>query len=51
MFARMWAVLGEACEDLDGVDWEWQAADSMMGKARMGGALVDRNLTDRGEKG
>ena len=51
MFARLWAVLVEACEDLDGVDWEWQAADTMMGKARMGGDLVGRNPTDRGKKG
>ena len=51
LFARMWAVLVQACEDLDGVDWEWQAADTMMGKARMGGDLVGRNPTDRGKKG
>lgn len=51
IFARMWAVLVEACDDLDGVDWEWQAADTMMGKARMGGDLVGRNPTDRGKKG
>ena len=51
IFARMWAVLIEACEDLDGVDWEWQAADTMMGKARMGGDLVGRNPPDRGKKG
>jgi putative transposase len=51
VFARMWAVLVEACDDLDGVDWEWQAADTMMGKMRMGGDLVGRNPTDRGKKG
>jgi putative transposase len=51
VFARMRAVLVEACDGLDGVDWEWQAADTMMGKARMGGDLVGRNPTDRGKKG
>ena len=35
----MWAVLIERWEDLDGVDWEWQAADGAMGKARKGGAM------------
>src|SRR5215216_6323231 len=35
---RVWAVLVERCEDLDGVDWEWQAADGWLGKARKGGA-------------
>ncbi len=34
---RMWGVLVEGCEKLDGVDWEWQAADGAMGKARFGG--------------
>jgi putative transposase len=36
-FDRIWAVLLEACEDLGGCAWEWQAADGAMGKARMGG--------------
>ena len=27
----------EGCEELGGVDWEWQAADGAMGKARLGG--------------
>jgi putative transposase len=34
---RLWAVLIENCEDLGGVDWEWQSADGAMGKARFGG--------------
>ena len=34
---RIWAVVQEACEDLGGCDWEWQAADGAMGKARLGG--------------
>ncbi|MGH9175504.1 MAG: transposase [Vicinamibacterales bacterium] len=34
VFDRLWAVIQEACEDLDGCDWEWQAADTMLGKAR-----------------
>jgi putative transposase len=39
VFRQVWAVLVERCEDLDGVDWEWQAVDGAMGKARKGGAL------------
>src|SRR4051794_15418181 len=27
LFRRVWAVLIGRCEDLDGVEWEWQAAD------------------------
>ena len=36
---RMWGALVEGCEELDGVDWEWQAADGAMGKghALLGG--------------
>lgn len=37
LFERLWAVLLERCDELGGVDWEWQAADGAMGKARMGG--------------
>ena len=36
---RLWAVLVENCEELGGVDWEWQSADGAMGKARFGGIL------------
>jgi transposase len=38
VFERLWAVLIGACEDLDGVSWEWQAADGVMNKARFGGS-------------
>ncbi len=33
----IWGVLIEQCEELDGVDWDWQSADAAMGKARLGG--------------
>jgi putative transposase len=34
---RAWAVLVENCDELRGVDWQWQSADAAMGKARLGG--------------
>ena len=34
---RIWATLVENCEELGGVDWQWQSADGAMGKARLGG--------------
>lgn len=37
IFDRIWAAVVARCAELDGVDWEWQAADGMMGKARLGG--------------
>ncbi len=33
----IWEKLIEKCEELGGVDFEWQAADGAMGKARFGG--------------
>jgi putative transposase len=41
VFRQVWAVLIERCEDLDGVDWQWQAVDGAQGKARKGGAMSD----------
>jgi putative transposase len=37
IFDRIWATLVDECEALGAVDWEWQAADAAMGKARLGG--------------
>src|ERR1700761_6815107 len=34
---QIWAVLVAECDELGGVQWEWQAADAMLGKARFGG--------------
>jgi transposase len=42
VFERLWAVLLERCEDLAGVDWQWQAADGSLGKARKGGLRLGR---------
>jgi putative transposase len=50
-FRPLWTALVEACQELHGVDWQWQAADAAMGKARLGGDLVGRNPTDRGKQG
>lgn len=40
LFERIWAVLIEQCTELGGVNWEWQAADGAMGKARLGGTSL-----------
>jgi putative transposase len=37
VFAQVWALLVEACEELGGVHWDWQSADGRLGKARLGG--------------
>src|SRR5581483_6551357 len=42
VFERLRAVLLERCEELDGADWQWQAADGSLGKARKGGLRLGR---------
>ena len=37
VFERIWAVLVAECDALQGVEWQWQAADGALGKARFGG--------------
>jgi putative transposase len=51
IFAKVWAVLLEECDELGAVDWKWQAADGRLGKARFGGEKVGKNPTDRGKPG
>ena len=51
VFEKVWAVLVEACDELGAVDWKWQAADGMLGKARFGGKKTGKSPTDRGKPG
>jgi putative transposase len=39
VFQRLWGLLVESCQELDGVDWQWQSADAAMAKARFGGTM------------
>jgi putative transposase len=40
LFTKLWAKLIRECDELRGVQWKWQAADGMLGKARFGGAQL-----------
>jgi putative transposase len=51
IFQELWAFLLQECAELGAVDWKWQAADGMLGKARFGGDKVGKNPTDRGKMG
>jgi putative transposase len=51
LFERIWALLIEECEELGAVDWQWQAADTVLGKARWGGDKIGPNPTDRAKQG
>lgn len=44
VFDEIWALLIDRCDELGGVDWEWQSADAAMGKARMGGIKSAQTL-------
>lgn len=46
-FKKLWAHLVKECDELKGVQWKWQAADCMLGKARFAGGAVGPNPTDR----
>ena len=37
VFPRVWATIQSYCDELGGIDWQWQSADAAMGKARLGG--------------
>ncbi len=34
IFDVLWAILLTKCDDLRGVDWQWQSADGRLGRAR-----------------
>ena len=42
VIGRLWALLLGACDELRGVEWQWQSFDCAMGKARHGGIKLDR---------
>jgi putative transposase len=51
LFEKIWAMIVEECDDLGKVDWQWQSADTVLGKARGGGNEVGPNPTDRAKNG
>ena len=51
IFENIWAQLLTECDELGQVEWEWQAADGWLGKARLGGDKIGPNPTDRAKNG
>lgn len=51
LFAMLWTLLVAECDELALVDWQWQAADGWLGKARRGGDEIGPNPTDRAKNG
>jgi putative transposase len=48
---EIWAELVAECDQLGAVEWEWQAADGVMGKSRFEGDARGPNPTDRAKQG
>ena len=46
---KIWKKLTQACDELGGVDWQWQSADAAMGKARFGGIKWARTRRTAGK--
>ena len=42
VFETIWALLVAEGDELQAVEWEWQAADGVLGKARLGGIVSGR---------
>ena len=42
IFEKIWAALVAECDELQGVEWKWQAADGALGEARSGGIMSGR---------
>ena len=51
LFEMIWSLLAAECDELALVNWEWQAADGWLGKARSGGDEIGPNPTDRAKNG
>ncbi len=51
LFEMIWSLLAAEWDELALVDWEWQAADGWLGKARSGGDQIGPNPTDRAKNG
>jgi putative transposase len=48
---EIWAELVRECDELGAVNWQWQAADGVMGKSRFDGDARGPNPTDRAKMG
>lgn len=51
VFTRLWRLLLRDYDRRRGIRWRWQAIDSAMTKAPLGGEATGKNPTDRGKSG
>lgn len=50
-FKALWQAGLEKYDEIQGIEWEWQAVDGAMTKAPFGKAATGANPTDRGKSG
>jgi putative transposase len=50
-FQALWQAGLEEYDEIQGINWEWQAVDGAMTKAPLGKAATGANPTDRGKRG
>jgi putative transposase len=50
-FMALWQAGLEKYDEMQGIEWEWQAVDGAMTKAPLGKAATGANPTDRGKSG
>jgi putative transposase len=50
-FEQLWRVGLAEYEELEGIEWEWQALDGVMSKAPLGRDATGKNPTDRAKMG
>jgi putative transposase len=50
-FEELWRAGLTEYDEMQGIEWEWQAVDGAMTKSPFGGAASGANPTDRGKKG
>jgi putative transposase len=51
VFKRMWRSGLEEYDEINGLEWKWQAVDAAMTKAPLGGGATGPNPTDRAKRG
>lgn len=51
LFQRLWYAGLVEYDEMEGIAWEWQAADGSLGKAPLAQESVGPNPTDRGKNG
>ncbi len=50
VFSHLWSEMVKGCDELGDVNWQWQAADAAIGKARLGGVVSGQTPRTGGKR-